>query len=212
LLFIATCEMHLILISHLIQIINGVLDGGEIAAETSAAAAAMKVSRHRSVNQPPTTRRHLNDQLVNRLISNTENACMRVATATQPQAGVDLGHAFTATMVVSMTNVQRSDSNGGRTNASLINGYKIRAVNPGAERAEDILCAALVRRQLSRGRSVSDILSASDNDDDILMLSNHDELREHNERENSDRTRARTEEDEDIERSLEEDTSNLILM
>ncbi len=113
-----------LIISHFFQIINGLLDGGDIAAGTSAAAAARKVSRRRSINQPPTTIRHLNDKVVNQLIANTEKACMKVAAATQPQADVELGDAFTTTMVYTISNVLCSDKNGGCINVSLMNGYK----------------------------------------------------------------------------------------
>jgi hypothetical protein len=188
------------------------LDGGDIAAGTSAAAAARKVSRRRSINQPPTTIRHLNDKVVNQLITNTEKACMKVAAATQPQADVELGDAFTTTMVYTISNVLRSDKNGGCTNVSLMNGYKVKGVNPGAERAEDVLFAVLLRRQLCRGRSISDMQSISESidDADISILTNNTELREYDEHENRDRKRARTEEDADINQTLEEDISNLI--
>ena len=39
--------------------------------------------------------------MVNKLIASTEEACMKVAAvATQPQAHVDVGNAFTITMVL----------------------------------------------------------------------------------------------------------------
>ncbi len=203
--------MHLsILISHLFQIINGLLDGGEIAAATSAAAAAMKASRRRSYNQPPTTIRQLNDKVVNELISKTEKACMQVATATQPQDGVDLGNAMTAPMLFTITNVPRSDCNGGCSKAPLRNGYKVKGVNPGGERAEDVLFAVLLRRQRSRGRSLSDAESISVDDADIAILANDTELSEYDERESSDRKRARTETDADINQTLGDDISNYI--
>ena len=203
--------VHLLLFTHVFQIINGLLDGGEIAAATSAAAAARKVSRRRSSNQPPTAIRQLNDNVVNRRISYTEKACMSVAALTQPQDGVDLGDAFTANMVFTITNVAHSDRNGGCTNAPLMNRYKVKGINPGAERAEDALFAVLLQRQRSRGRSLSDAESIPVDEADIAILTNNTELREYNERENSDRKRARTMEDADINESLGQDISTLIM-
>jgi hypothetical protein len=171
----------------------------------SAAAVANKVIQRRRVGQPPTKIRHLNDQLVNKLISKTEKACIQVANVTQPSADVDLGRAFTATMVVTITNVPRVSLHGGNDRLTLMERPTVRIINPGGDRAEEILLSALQRRRSSSVGIVPDdvVPSVFDDADGILMITSGEELNADSERNKLDRAKARVETEDEIEENLE---------
>ena len=57
----------------------------------------------------------------------------------QPPADVDLGHAFTTTMVVTITNVLCVSLHGGSDSLSLMERPKIKIINPGGSWAEEIV-------------------------------------------------------------------------
>lgn len=102
--------------------------------ETSAATAAARTkTKRRSVNQPPTKVHHLHDQVVSRLIRNAEKAVNKVATVTQPPPGIDLGEAFTTSMMITVTNVPRTNANGGRANQPLLELPQARITIPGRD-------------------------------------------------------------------------------
>lgn len=162
------------------------------------------------MNQHPTKIRHLNDRVVNNLISNVEQACIKVATATQPPAEVHLRGAFTTTMVVTITNVPRASLHGGRDNPTLMERPKIKILNPGGDLAERILYSALHRRRSSSVDIAPDSPSVAVEEDDISMIIGSAELREYNNREKCDRTIARADTEDEIQQSLDGVISQVI--
>lgn len=124
---------------------NGLLDGGHIAAETSAASAARMNAKRRTVNQPPTKIHQLNDQVVNRQITSAEMSTMRVAEVTQPASGIDFGDAISTTITISITNVNRTHLHGRSTNEqSLMEEPAITIISPTGNRALRLALPAIL--------------------------------------------------------------------
>jgi hypothetical protein len=73
---------------------------------------------HRKKNDPPTKAHHLNDAITNRTKIRAEKAVMDLGTLQQPEAGTDLGGASASTLLVDMSNVERTKKNGGGTGAN----------------------------------------------------------------------------------------------
>ena len=80
----------------------------ETAAANSAAATALRKTKQRTVKDPPTQPRHLNNKIVNRKFESAHNEVMAIADVTQPQPGFNLGRAYTDVLVITKTNVARS--------------------------------------------------------------------------------------------------------
>lgn len=121
---------------------NGLLDGGDIAVETSAALAARTNAKSRTVDQPPKTIQQLNDRVVNRRIASAEMAAMRVAEVTQPPSGIDFGEAITATITITITNVKRTDAHGKRADIQ-IDEPVVTIISPAGRRALELALPAL---------------------------------------------------------------------
>lgn len=105
--------------SLLVQTMNGLLDGGDIAVETSAALAARTNAKSCTVDQPPKTIQQLNDRVVYRRIASAEMAAMRVAKVAQPPSGIYFGEAIKATITITITNVKRMDAHGKRADLQI---------------------------------------------------------------------------------------------
>ena len=130
---------------------------------------------------------------MNRLISSAEQACIKVATVMQPEPGVDLGGAFSMTMMLTLSNVERVPLNGGGANQPLQERPLIKIINPGGDRAEDIVLSALLRRCACRvGGSDADNITPPVfvNVEDILFFPDGAQLNEHNENEKNGRRKA----------------------
>jgi hypothetical protein len=69
--------------------------------------------KRRNINDPPTKRHHLNDKVVNDRLDKLHNQVMKLAVLTQPPPNVELGGAYADTLLITQTNVQRTDANGG---------------------------------------------------------------------------------------------------
>ena len=128
--------------SFFVQTMNGILDGGDIAVETSAALAARTNAKSRTVDQPPKTIQQLNDRVVNRRIASAEMAAMRVAEVTQPPSGIDFGEAITATITITITNVKRTDAHGKRADLQ-IDEPVVTIISPAGRRALELALPAL---------------------------------------------------------------------
>lgn len=129
-----------------LQTMNGLLDGGDIAVETSAALAARKNAKRRTVHQPPTTVQQLHDQVVYRRVTSAEMSAMRVAKVTLPPSGVDLGEAITTTITITITNVKRTDAHGKRANRlSMIDDEPmVTIISPAGRRALQLALPAYI--------------------------------------------------------------------
>jgi hypothetical protein len=92
---------------------SGLLVDSETAAANSAAATALRKTKQRTVKDPPTQPRHLNNKIVNRKFESAHNEVMAIADVTQPQPGVDLGMAYSDALLITKTNVPRAGKNGG---------------------------------------------------------------------------------------------------
>lgn len=105
---------------------------------------------------------------------------MQVAAVTQPDPGVDLGAAFTSTIMFTVSNVPRADYNGGRAQPSLMEQPSVKIINPGGHELEDIVLSVLMKRRASRVGSNAIPLPVNVDDDNILLFSNHAHLEAHN--------------------------------
>jgi hypothetical protein len=107
----------------------------------------------------------------------------------QPEPGVDLGDAFSTTMMLTLSNVQQLPLNGGGANQSLLERPLIKNINPGGDQAEDIVVlSALLSHCTSRvGGSIAGNITppAFVDDEDILFFPDGAQLNEHNENEKS---------------------------
>lgn len=81
----------------------------------------------RSANQSLTKKQRLTGLDMNTLIRNATEAVAKVAKATQPPPGVDLGPAFSSTFLFIRTS--------GRPDQTLMETPKLTIINPGGERA-----------------------------------------------------------------------------
>ena len=138
------------------------------------------------------------------LISSTEQACIKVAAATQPPAEVDLRGAFTTTMVVTITNVPRASLHGGGDNPTLMERPKFKIINPGGDRAEELLLSALIRRRSSRDAIDINQPSVLVHEDDITMITDGEELSEYNNRNKCARMTARANTEDEIQQNLDQ--------
>lgn len=122
---------------------TGLLDGGDIAAETSAAFAARTNAKTRTVNQPPVRIQQLNDRVVDRCIASAEMSAMKVAEVTLPPSGVDFGEAITATITITITNVARTDAHGRRApNQQIDEEPVVTIICPAGKRALELALPA----------------------------------------------------------------------
>jgi hypothetical protein len=125
--------------------INGPLHGGAVAADVSAAVAALNKSTRRSVNHPPTKIHHLNNAVVIRQISIAERTAMKVAKVTQPPPGINMGAAITSTITITVVTVLRASVNGGGASQQLLDRPKITIINPYGSRVLELAMPAIQR-------------------------------------------------------------------
>ena len=156
----------------------------------------MRRRSRRAIGDPPTKKHHLNDKVVNIQQDLLANQLIKIAVLTQPPPNVNLGGAFSNTLVISQTNVQRADTNGGgNVNKPLLEQPRTSIISTG-----DLSDAALRQmietlQQVERNRQMHDTSNDESDapriiDNNITMITNQKQLDKSREERN--RKKART--------------------
>lgn len=112
-IFIIICFLTVYLF---LKRVEGLLSGGDSAGTASERLqdAAKKPTR-RTTNDPPTKPQHLNDAVTTRTSLKVGKQVLKLAKLQQPKENVDMGEAYASTVLVEMSNVNRTKRNGGGT-------------------------------------------------------------------------------------------------
>jgi hypothetical protein len=153
--------------------ISGPLYGGAVAADVSAAAAALKKSTRRSINQPPTTIHHLNDSVVSRQISIAKRTAMEMAKVTQPLPGINMRATIMSTIMITVVTVPRAKVNRGGASQQLLDQPKITIINPGISRALELALPAIQRVVGIADDTINVSASPVVVDENITVISNN---------------------------------------
>jgi hypothetical protein len=94
------------------------LQRGKTVEQIAKQAKSIQGKRRRTMKDPPTKPHHLNDAITNRSKLKAIQAVMDLSTLQQPEEGTDLNGAYSSTLLVHMTNVERTKKNGGGTGAN----------------------------------------------------------------------------------------------
>lgn len=156
----------------------------------------MRRRSRRAIGDPPTKKHHLNDKVVNIQQDLLANQVIKIAVLTQPPPNANLGGAFSNTLAISQTNVQRADTNGGgNVNKPLLEQPRTSIISTG-----DLSNAALRRmietlQQVERNCQMHDTSNDESDapkiiDNNITMITNQKQLDKSREERN--RKKART--------------------
>jgi hypothetical protein len=157
----------------------------------------MKKRPRRAINDPPTKKHHLNDKIVNNQQDSLANQVMKLAVLTQPPPDVNLGGAFSNTLVIYQTNVQRPDANGGgNVNKPLLEHPRTCIISTGnmsdaaLRQMADSLQQVIHNRAQMRDTSNDESDAPMIIDNNITMITNQQQLDKSREERN--RKKART--------------------
>ena len=149
--------------------------------------------KRRNINDPPTKRHHLNDKVVNDQLDKLCNRVMKLAVLTQPPPNVELGGAYADTLLITQTNVQRTDANGGgKINKPLLEQPRTTIIIIGGldalERAIETL-QRLIRHRQMHDTSNDESDEPKIIDRNITLITNQKQLDESREKRNRKKAR-----------------------